>query len=80
MLSRHPQIEELSACPVVHVCQCPAFRRVTSVLDSRAGKTLTYQWSDGRRMNRLTSSDGQIVNYKYDELDRLTGVRSGPGN
>lgn len=48
--------------------------RVSSVTDSRAGKSLTYSWSQGGLLDRLATNDGQIVDYQYDTLGRLIGI------
>jgi len=53
---------------------------INTVLDSRGSKTLTYSWSNGGQLNRLASSEGQVVNYQYDPLGRLSGVYAPNGD
>nr|WP_256381552.1 RHS repeat-associated core domain-containing protein [Sulfuricella sp. T08] len=53
--------------------------RLTSVIDSRGLKNLSYSWSPGGLLNRLTDSDGRITNYLYDPVGRLAGVTA-PNN
>ena len=56
-----------------------ASHRLIQVTDSRGGKTLTYDWSPGGLLNRLTDSDGRITSLLYDPIGRLAGLTA-PNN
>jgi YD repeat-containing protein len=49
-------------------------QRVAIVKDSRGNKTLSYDYSMGGLLNRITESDGRATNYVYDPVGRLTQV------
>lgn len=47
--------------------------RVATVTDSRGAKTLTYAWSAGGLLNRLTDGEGRRTDYLYDGVGRQIG-------
>ena len=61
-----------------------AGHRLVSVSDKRPGmagaKTLSYDWSPGGLLNRVTDSDGRITRYDYDPAARLTGLTAPNGD
>ena len=42
--------------------------------DSRGNKKLSYAWSPGGLLNRLTDSDGRLTAYQYDPAGRLSAI------
>ncbi|MCC6473023.1 MAG: RHS repeat-associated core domain-containing protein [Burkholderiales bacterium] len=54
--------------------------RLSSVFDSRGGKTLSYTWSAGGRLSSKSDSDGNQTIYDYDAVGRLKGLWAPNGN
>ena len=48
--------------------------RVTDARPGRADRTLTYTWSPGGRLARLTDSEGNVLDYRYDAVGRLAQI------
>lgn len=53
-----------------------AAHRLQGVDDRRANKNLTYSYSIGGLLNRVTDNDGHSQSYLYDPTGRLTGIRT----
>ncbi|MDX1253449.1 MAG: type IV secretion protein Rhs [Gammaproteobacteria bacterium] len=51
-----------------------AAQRLQSLTDSRGNKRLSYAWSPGGQLNRLTDSDGRVTVYQYDPAGRLSAI------
>ena len=58
----------------------PSHNRPTTVTDSRGNKTLNYSYSPGGLLNRVQDSDGTALDYRYDPVGRLTGIRTPRGD
>lgn len=44
------------------------------ITDSRASKSLDYEWSPGGRLNRMTGTDIGTIDYRYDAVGRLMAL------
>ena len=53
--------------------------RLQTVIDSRAGKSLTYTWTPGGRLARVVDSDGHSTSFAYDGVGRLSSLTA-PNN
>ncbi|ATE60020.1 RHS repeat-associated core domain-containing protein [Thauera sinica] len=51
-----------------------AAHRLATVTDSRGNKTLSYTWTPGGRLARVTDSDGHSTSFAYDAVGRLASL------
>ncbi|MCX5805763.1 MAG: hypothetical protein NT010_06815, partial [Proteobacteria bacterium] len=63
-----------SAPSMIYAYAYDANHRLESVADSRGSKTLSYSYSPGGLLNRMSDSDGNRTDYKYDPVGRLSGI------
>ncbi|MBI3560644.1 MAG: type IV secretion protein Rhs [Gammaproteobacteria bacterium] len=70
------QVTQAQSPAVTYVYGYDASHRLTSLIDTRANKTLYYAYSPGGLLNTLRDSDGNRTDYLYDPNGRMTGIWS----
>jgi RHS repeat-associated protein len=69
------QVKRVGDGNVAYSYAYDAAHRLQTVSDSRGynTNTLTYSWSHGGLLNRMTDGDGRATDYLYDSVGRRTG-------
>lgn len=67
------QIQTVTSPAVTYTYTYDTAHRVQTINDSRGNKTLTYSYSAGGLLNRMTDAESRPTDYIYDGVGRLIG-------
>jgi RHS repeat-associated protein len=74
------QVLTLTHPEVTYTYKYDSAHRLAKITDGRGNKSLSYDWSPGGLLNRMTDTEGRTVTYVYNPVGRLAGITAPNGD